>query len=162
MSQLIPREKFENLKHFFGVTKPLALFKVDPDKYWRVFRNVPRKDLLGYQPVAAFSDSVSVDAPYTLFINKPSTYSRCPVPISRTQPRLDPWPILETSTQLRRTQRTPLPRQHLCHWSRSLRWRRLETHPHRQFNIPRHASHIAVQSAIRRSPNGHHAFRRTV
>jgi len=33
MSQLIPREKFENLKHFFGVTKPLALFKVDPDKY---------------------------------------------------------------------------------------------------------------------------------
>ena len=45
------------LKQFLGVKNPMGLFRVDTDHHRQVFRNAPRKEQLGYQPVVGFADA---------------------------------------------------------------------------------------------------------
>ncbi|KAH2717997.1 hypothetical protein KXV24_004664 [Aspergillus fumigatus] len=40
-----------------GVSRPLTLFRVDPTHHRQVFRNAPRKEELGFQPVTGFADA---------------------------------------------------------------------------------------------------------
>ncbi|GFF89089.1 MOSC domain-containing protein 1, mitochondrial [Aspergillus udagawae] len=40
-----------------GVSRPLTLFRVDPTHLRQVFRNAPRKEELGFQPVTGFADA---------------------------------------------------------------------------------------------------------
>ncbi len=47
----------EELRFFLGVANPLALFRIPPDNPRRVFRNAPKQEELGYQPVVGFADS---------------------------------------------------------------------------------------------------------
>ena len=53
MTRCVPNE----LKQFLGVKKPMGLFRVDSDHYRQVFRNAPRKETLGYQPIVGFADA---------------------------------------------------------------------------------------------------------
>ena len=49
----------EQLRRYLGINNHLTLFRVDDRKHLRkVFRNAPRKDEAGYQPVVAFQDAV--------------------------------------------------------------------------------------------------------
>ncbi|MCJ1234344.1 hypothetical protein MMC14_002305 [Varicellaria rhodocarpa] len=45
------------LKQFLGVKNPMGLFRVDTNHHRQVFRNAPRKEQLGYQPVVGFADA---------------------------------------------------------------------------------------------------------
>ncbi|PKX90636.1 MOSC domain protein [Aspergillus novofumigatus IBT 16806] len=40
-----------------GVSRPLTLFRVEPTHHRQVFRNAPRKEELGFQPVTVFADA---------------------------------------------------------------------------------------------------------
>ncbi|KAF4183445.1 hypothetical protein CNMCM8927_004972 [Aspergillus lentulus] len=40
-----------------GASRPLTLFRVDPTHHRQVFRNAPRKEELGFQPVTGFADA---------------------------------------------------------------------------------------------------------
>lgn len=44
---------------YLGVTVPMTIFMIDPAQQREVFRNAPRKDDAGYQPVIDFQDAVS-------------------------------------------------------------------------------------------------------
>ncbi|RFU78746.1 mosc domain-containing [Trichoderma arundinaceum] len=48
----VPRE----LGLYLGVTAPMSIFMIDPARRREVFRNAPRKDDAGYQPVIDFQD----------------------------------------------------------------------------------------------------------
>lgn len=45
---------------WLGAKSPVTLFRVDPGTYREVFRNAPRKEQLGYQPMVGFADSYPV------------------------------------------------------------------------------------------------------
>ena len=51
------RSELNELKQFLGVKHPLGLFRVDTEHYRQVFRNAPRKETLGYQPIVGFADA---------------------------------------------------------------------------------------------------------
>jgi len=57
----IPADILARFKYAMGVSNPLTLFRVHPGHLREVFRNAPRKEEVGYQPVAGFQDAVSVD-----------------------------------------------------------------------------------------------------
>jgi len=59
MGNEIPQDVLEKLKLSMGITNPLTLFRVDPEHPREVFRNAPRQEQLGYQPVTGFQDAVS-------------------------------------------------------------------------------------------------------
>lgn len=46
---------------YLGVVAPMSIFMIDPAQRREVFRNAPRKDDAGYQPVIDFQDAVSFD-----------------------------------------------------------------------------------------------------
>ena len=52
-----PTLYLQELRYFLGVANPLALFRIPKDNPRHVFRNAPRKEELGYQPVVGFADS---------------------------------------------------------------------------------------------------------
>ncbi|KAK2793053.1 hypothetical protein FQN52_002201 [Onygenales sp. PD_12] len=46
-----------SLLTFLGSSKPVTLFRVDPDHHRSVLRCAPRKDALGFQPITGFADA---------------------------------------------------------------------------------------------------------
>ena len=52
-----PPPYLAELRYFFHVSNPLALFRIPADKPREVFRNAPKKEELGWQPVVGFADS---------------------------------------------------------------------------------------------------------
>ena len=54
----IPQDVLEKLRLSMGITNPLTRFRVDPEHPREVFRNAPRQEQLGYQPVTGFQDAV--------------------------------------------------------------------------------------------------------
>ena len=50
------------LREYLGVKHPLSVFRIDPSCPLEIFRNVPTKETLGYQPIIGFQDAVGVDA----------------------------------------------------------------------------------------------------
>lgn len=46
------------LARYLGVTAPMTIFMIDPNQRREVFRNAPRKEDAGYQPVIDFQDAV--------------------------------------------------------------------------------------------------------
>jgi len=52
-----PSRYLEELRYFLGVANPLALFRIQTDDPRRVYRNAPKQDEIGYQPVVGFADS---------------------------------------------------------------------------------------------------------
>lgn len=53
MGALLP----PSLKYFLGVRNPLTLFRVAHKHHRQVFRNAPRQEELGYQPIIGFADA---------------------------------------------------------------------------------------------------------
>ena len=51
MSTVIPQA----FRDFLGLKHPLALFRIDPNHFRKVYRCAPRKDALGYQPITGFA-----------------------------------------------------------------------------------------------------------
>lgn len=49
------------LARYLGVNVPTTIFMIDPAQRRQVFRNAPRKEDLGYQPMADFQDVVRFD-----------------------------------------------------------------------------------------------------
>jgi hypothetical protein len=49
------------LARYLGVNVPMTIFMIDPAQRRQVFRNAPRKEDLGYQPMADFQDVVRCD-----------------------------------------------------------------------------------------------------
>jgi uncharacterized protein YcbX len=45
---------------FVGSSKPVTLFRTDPNTYRQVYRCAPRKEALGFQPVVGFADAYPV------------------------------------------------------------------------------------------------------
>jgi uncharacterized protein YcbX len=45
---------------FVGSSKPVTLFRTDPNTYREVYRCAPRKEALGFQPVVGFADAYPV------------------------------------------------------------------------------------------------------
>jgi hypothetical protein len=70
--------ELDELSSFLGSSGPLGLFRVCNERLRSVFRNAPRKEELGYQPVTGFADAVgSWDSPMVLmpsWIIKHSTH----------------------------------------------------------------------------------------
>ena len=52
-----PPDYLSELRYFLHVSNPLALFRIPADKPRQVFRNAPKKEELGWQPVVGFADS---------------------------------------------------------------------------------------------------------
>jgi hypothetical protein len=59
MTSEVPEHIQEKLMIFLGMKHPIGLFRVDSSKYREVYRNAPRKEEAGYQPVTGFADAVS-------------------------------------------------------------------------------------------------------
>lgn len=53
----------EELRRYLGVSNRLGLFRIDPAGLRPVFKCAPAKDVVGYQPVVSFHDSVSIHLP---------------------------------------------------------------------------------------------------
>jgi hypothetical protein len=54
----IPPTVLASLKYAMGISNPLTLFRVHSEHPREVFRNAPRKEDLGYQPITGFQDAV--------------------------------------------------------------------------------------------------------
>jgi hypothetical protein len=54
MGHLVPSE----LGSYLGVKGQLGLFRTDDTELREVYRNAPRKEEIGYQPVTGFQDAV--------------------------------------------------------------------------------------------------------
>lgn len=52
-----PSPYLEELRYFLGVANPLALFRIPQDKPRKVYRNAPKEEEMGWQPVVGFADS---------------------------------------------------------------------------------------------------------
>ena len=46
-----------SFQKWLGTKNPISLFRVDPQSYRQVFRNAPKRDEVGYQPVVGFADA---------------------------------------------------------------------------------------------------------
>lgn len=46
-----------DFKDFLGARNDVTLFRADPSSFRQVFRNAPKKEQLGYQPIVGFADS---------------------------------------------------------------------------------------------------------
>ncbi|OAX82834.1 hypothetical protein ACJ72_02815 [Emergomyces africanus] len=49
-----------SLLAFLGPSRPMTLFRIDPDHHRKVFRCAPRKETLGFQPTTGFADAYPV------------------------------------------------------------------------------------------------------
>ena len=56
LSAELPR----SLQLYLGVSNRLGLLRIDPDHLREIYRNAPRKEEAGYQPVTGFQDAVSL------------------------------------------------------------------------------------------------------
>ncbi|KKZ60380.1 hypothetical protein EMCG_04895 [[Emmonsia] crescens] len=46
-----------SLLAFLGPSRPMTLFRIDPDHHRKIFRCAPRKEALGFQPTTGFADA---------------------------------------------------------------------------------------------------------
>ncbi|EDN10703.1 MOSC domain-containing protein [Histoplasma capsulatum] len=49
-----------SLLAFLGASRPMTLFRIDPDHHRKVFRCAPRKEVLGFQATTGFADAYPV------------------------------------------------------------------------------------------------------
>jgi hypothetical protein len=54
----VPRELLATLKYTLGVTNPLALFRIDTERYREVYKCAPKKKDVGFQPIVGMADAV--------------------------------------------------------------------------------------------------------
>jgi hypothetical protein len=59
----VPADMMAKLKYTLGVTNPFTLFRIDTHKYREVYRNAPKKQDIGFQPIIGFPDSVRSISP---------------------------------------------------------------------------------------------------
>lgn len=59
MSSAVDPEVLSKLRYTLGTTNPIALFRIDTNKYREVHKCAPKKEEVGFQPVIGMQDSVS-------------------------------------------------------------------------------------------------------
>ncbi|KAK6064857.1 MOSC domain-containing protein [Seiridium cupressi] len=63
----------EQLRLYLGVSNKLGLFRIDPGNLRDVYKNAPKKEVIGWQPVAAFQDGYPLHIQNLASVQKFST-----------------------------------------------------------------------------------------
>jgi hypothetical protein len=154
MASEVDPELLAKLKYTIGTTNPIALFRIDTNKFREVYKCAPKKEDVGFQTAIGMQDSVSLAKRNTKQIQltillvsrthlEPRFCSRCRQQITQEHGRHQHY--VENAN----CQRPPLQSQHLLHRSASIPRGQLDQSEDRRDKLPHLVPHHTLQAAER-------------